>query len=143
MRTAAPASQVSLSKSLSEQVADIGSGQLGGGEVTTVEYAAEQFGLSGFEGHDFLFDGVFCDEPVDHDGAGLSYAVYPVHGLGFGGRVPPGVKQDAVVSLGEVEAEPTGFEADQEHRRCAVLERTDRVSPVAGRPIEIATLDTS
>ena len=84
--------------------------------VIQIHHAVEQRGLPGLERHHLLLDGVLGDQPVDHHLLGLADAVHPVDGLRLGGRVPPRVEQDAVVGLGQVQAEPAGLEADQEDR---------------------------
>ncbi len=50
----------------------------------------------------------------------------------LGGGVPPRVEHEAVVGLGEVEAEPAGLQADDEHRGVAVLEPGDGLVALRG-----------
>ena len=104
-----------------EQPADVVGGEGGAEGVAVVHDAGgTASALRACERDDLLFDGVAGDQPVDHDVAGLADAVGAVDGLGLGGRVPPRVEQEAVVGLGEVQAEAAGLEADQEDRVVAV-----------------------
>jgi len=98
----------------------------------------EQCRLLGFERHDLLFDGVFGNEAVDHDVSCLPDAVSTVDRLCLGGRVPPGVENEAVVGLGEIEAEATSLEADQEDGDCTRLELLQHFTAIARRTVEIA-----
>ena len=52
--------------------------------------------------------------------------------LGLRGRVPPRVEQEAVVGLGQVQAEAAGLEADEEDRGRAVSELVARPRPGRG-----------
>ena len=65
----------------------------------------------------------------------------PVDGLRLGRGVPPGVEQEAVVGVGEVQPEPARLEADQEDRGGAVLEAPHDRGPVAGAAVEVAVRD--
>ncbi len=67
------------------------------------------------------FDGIFRDEFVDEDGLVLTDAVGAVGGLAFNGRVPPGIVMNHGVGGGQVEADASGLEADQEERDIALL----------------------
>jgi len=51
--------------------------------------------------------------PVGEDVALLAHTVGAVTGLRFGGRVPPGGEDEDVIGGGQVQAQATGFEADQ------------------------------
>src|SRR5262245_2819822 len=88
-----------------KQATNICGGQFDRGEFAAVEDAAEQLGLASLECHDLLLDGVLGDEAVDHDVAGLADAVETVHCLCLRRGVPPWVEEDAVVGLGQVQAE--------------------------------------
>ncbi len=90
---------------------------------------------------DLLLDRVARDHPVDHHRAGLADAVGAVDRLGLGGGVPPRVEQEAVVGLGEVQAEPARLEADQEHRVRAVLEALEHAIAPARAAVEVAVAD--
>ena len=79
---------------------------------------------------DAVFDGVCAEEFVDEDGFGLADAVGAVGGLGFGGRVPPGVVVDDGVSSSEVEAGAASFEGDEENGNVVFLELFDESSAV-------------
>ena len=81
---------------------------------------------------DHVLDGVVGDESVDGDGSALSDAVSAVGGLVFDSWVPPGVEDDDVVGLGEVESESAGAEADEEGVSVAVLEVFDGLLAVFG-----------
>src|SRR6266498_2246088 len=116
---------------LFEQTANVVGGEVGGEEVAVVHDAAEEVCLAAGECHDLLLDGVARDQPVDIHRPGLADAVGAVDRLVLGGGVPPGVEQEAVVGLGEVEAEAAGLEADQEHRVGAALEAVEHAIALA------------
>ena len=61
----------------------------------------------------------------------------------LGGRVPPRVEQEAVVGFGQVQPEPAGLEADQEHRVGAVLEAPQHRGPVPRLAVQVAVPDAS
>jgi hypothetical protein len=77
-----------------------------------------------------------------HDVVGLADAVGAVDGLGFSGRVPPRVEQEAVVGFDEVQSESADLEAYQENRCGPILEPLDYLGTVAGSPIEVAVVDS-
>src|SRR5271157_6202505 len=84
---------------------------------------------------------VSLDEAVHHDVPGLPDPVGPVDRLRLGGRVPPRVEQEAVVGFGQVQPEPAGLEADQEHRVRAVLEAPQHRGPVPRLAVQVAIPD--
>ncbi len=66
-----------------------------------------------------------------------------IDGLCLGGRVPPGVGDEAVVGRGEIESEAAGFEADQEDLGLSGGELLDLVLAPTGAhgPVEVAERD--
>ena len=70
--------------------------------------------LALLEFEDALLDGVLSNDAVGEDGAGLADAVRAVNGLGFDGRVPPGVEEIVVIGRGEVQPGAVGFQAEKE-----------------------------
>ncbi len=101
----------------------------------------EQCRLFRFECHDLLFDRVFGNETVDHDVSRLPDAVSAIDRLCFGGWVPPGIEDEAVVGLGEIETEATSLEADQKDGHCARLELLQDFTAIARRTVEVAVGD--
>src|SRR5581483_5202076 len=97
--------------------------------------------LASGEGNDLLFDRVASDQPVDVHRPGLANPVGAVDRLVFGGGVPPGVEQEAVVGLGEVEAEATGLEADQEDGVVAGTEALEHACALPCPAVEVAVAD--
>jgi hypothetical protein len=57
--------------------------------------------------------------------------------LGLGGRIPPGIEQEAVVGFGEVQAKASGLEADQEDGVRAFLELGDDAVASACTAVEV------
>ena len=93
---------------------------------------------------DFFFDRVAADEAVGEDVARLAHAVGAVDGLGFDGRVPPGVEQEDVVGGRQVEAQAARFEADQEDAALRVgLEAVDPLLAVARLAVEVFVDDAA
>src|SRR5207253_1156652 len=106
-----------------------------------VHDAAEEVGLAAGKRDDLLFDRVARDQPVDVHGSGLADAVGAVDRLVLGGGIPPGVEQEAVVGLGEVEAEATGLEADEEDRVVAGTEAFEHALALSCLAVEVAVAD--
>ena len=70
--------------------------------AAAVEYAPGQVGLGLLQLLDLLFDAATGDQFVDEYRLVLADAVGAVAGLGFGGRVPPGIEVDHRVGGGQV-----------------------------------------
>ncbi len=66
------------------------------------------------QGRDAFFDRAFGDESIDGHGAKLSHAVGAVGGLVFDSRIPPRIHVQHVIGRCQVQAEASGFQADQE-----------------------------
>lgn len=128
-------------EALFEQAADVVCADAAREEVAVVHHAAEEVGLAACERSDLLLDRAACDQPVDQHGASLADTVGAVDRLGLRSRVLPRVEQEAVVRLGEVEAEPTGLEADQEDRVCALLETLQHALASARLTVQVAIAD--
>ena len=90
------------------------------------------------EFEDALLDGVLSNDAVGEDGAGLADAVRAVNGLGFDGRVPPGVEEIDVIGRGEVEPGAAGFQAEKEDGAIGIgLEVLDALLAVVGGTVEV------
>src|SRR5680860_125748 len=98
-----------------EQPSNVVFGERSREGAVCVHHVGEQRGLPLLELHDLLLDGADRDVAVDHDRVALADAVGAVDCLCFDGWVPPRVEHEAVVGLGQVQAEPARFEADDEH----------------------------
>ncbi len=101
----------------------------------------DEFTLLVLEVEDFFFNGAAGDELVTGDDAGLADPVSAIGGLGFDCRVPPGIEVEDSVGRGEIEAHPTGFEADQEDGNFVGLELLDDFGAVGGAAVEICKID--
>lgn len=66
---------------------------------------------------DLLLDRARRDHAVGHHRSLLPDPVRAVDRLGLGGGVPPGVQQEAVVGLCQVQAEAAGLQADADGLR--------------------------
>src|SRR3546814_16145682 len=78
---------------------------------------AEQFPFCFLETHDLFFDGAGADQPDGDDVFLLADAVNAVNRLVFDCRVPPGIDEINVVSLGEIQADAAGFENYQAYTK--------------------------
>src|SRR5207247_9868878 len=92
-----------------EQVFQIVLGQAAR-ETFLAQHVADGLGLALLEFPDFFLDGSRGDESVGIDGAGLADAMRAIDGLGFDGRVPPGIIEHDVTGGGEVQAGARGAE---------------------------------
>ena len=92
---------------------------------------------------DLFFDRVAGDEAVGDDRFLAADAVGAVDGLRFDGGVPPGVEQEDVVGVGEVQSEAAGFEADEEKRagRSRILELLDERLAIRRLAVEVEIRD--
>ena len=86
---------------------------------------------------DALLDGISCDQAVDDDRPFLADSVGAVGGLGFDGRVPPGIQQEDVVGGSEVEP-CAAISKGEEHDVFTALRlvAVDDLSTIARRPVE-------
>jgi hypothetical protein len=87
---------------------------------------------------DLLLDCIAGDDAAGEDGPGLADAVGAVDGLGLDGGVPPRIEQVDVVGGGQVEPQPSRFQADQEEPGVRIgLEGFHPLAAVAGAAVEI------
>ena len=94
--------------------------------------------------HSSIFSSMVSgDQLVDEHRLVLADAVGAVGGLILDGRIPPGIIVDHRVGGGEVEADAAGFQADQEERHFAALERLDRLGAVRVSPVSSDVADRS
>ena len=99
------------------------------------------FGLLQFQ--NAFFDRVFCDKPVSEDMARLADPVRSVDGLAFYSGIPPGIEEKDIIGCCQVQAKPSGFEADQEQRALRVrLESLNLCGSVARFSIEVFVDET-
>ena len=101
----------------------------------------EQLLFTSLQIHDLLLDGVFCHQPIDHDGLRLPDPMRTIHRLSFSGWVPPRIEHEAVISLGEIEPEAACLQADQKDRCGLVPEPLDYAFSVPSPPIEVRVRD--
>src|SRR5439155_8995741 len=117
---------------LREQVFQIVLGQAAR-ETFLAQHVADGLGLALLEFPDFFLDGSRADESVGIDGAGLADAMRAIDGLGFDGRVPPGIIEHDVTGGGEVQAGARGAETEEEDSGIGiVLEGVDDFLAVFG-----------
>ena len=97
-----------------------------------------QFLFTFLQLQDLFFDGVTGDEFINENGFILADAVGAVSGLHFDGRIPPRVQMDNVIGGGQVQADPAGFQADQEEWNAGVvLEQVNLRLTILGFPIQV------
>lgn len=90
-----------------------------------------------------FLDGACGDHAVDHDVVVLADAVGAIDCLVFSSRVPPGVKQEDIISFSEGETEASGLEGDEEHRGAVLPESPDGLRAVPGGAVKIGKADSS
>ena len=88
------------------------------------EEGVEALGFGELEGLDFLLNGVLHDETGDVDVLGLAHAMDPIGALVLGSGVPPGLKVEDVIGLGEVEPNSAGLEGHEQHHGVFTIVKT-------------------
>lgn len=103
-----------------------------GAAGTVLKEGLDQFAFSFLELIHTFLDGADGEEAIDEDGFFLTDAMGAVHGLGFDGRVPPGIVKDDGIGGGQVESRSAGLEADEEQGHFKVLELSHGCGAVVG-----------
>ena len=99
----------------------------------TAEDGIGQFAFSFLQLQHFFLDRVARDQPVGEDRLVLPDAVGAVDGLRFHGRIPPGIEHEDIVGGGQVQAQATGLEADQEEAAASGVFESARRAPARSR----------
>ena len=134
-----PSNGSDVTKLLLKQPANILSRQSLGKTIGLIHHGRDQLPFGVLQGHNLFLNGSLSNHAIDHHLTGLSDAVCAVNGLSLYGRVPPWIKKEAVISLGQVQTETTGFQRDQEQWSFAVLELLDYLGAVSSIAVKIYT----
>jgi hypothetical protein len=94
----------------------------GRADPAAIDEVGGQFAFSLMQLPDLFLNGAAGNQAIDGHRFLLADAVSPVRGLVLYCRVPPGVQVDDVISRGEVQAQSSGPQADQEKIALALLE---------------------
>src|SRR5450755_2936826 len=120
------------SKGLGQQQFQILALEVADQAVIFADDGGGQIALGALQLQNFLFDSIARDQAIGEDLVHLADAVGAVDGLGFDGGIPPGVEQKDVLGGGQVEAQSSSLQADEEQGASrVVLEALDALLAIA------------
>src|SRR5690606_2753823 len=89
----------------------------------------------------FLY-GISCNELVREDLLALPDTMGAVYGLGFHGRIPPGIEDENIVCFRKIQPQATGFDGDQKNPKVRLaVEALHLLFSVDTRTVEVGVID--